>query len=228
MRLGLMVVARAAALWPLLVLAPCSAIALAESDGKASEADMKSQHYQLIKASQAMPPSGRWDKAHESLVIDLRSFEGRLDAAPEPVRRYIAQLTDNFAKSVLLRDALKRDDVVYYSDYWTAKGSVLNIVEYRKVGVSTDLTPYLGPLSSIPTASYGLAKYHFHYKGEVLPFWGVAQKDKWSLRKRYWARAQVFLPFGESAGLDIAVIGMELAANHMQAVGTFILLPNSF
>lgn len=200
----------------------------AGADMQSHEADMRSQHYQLHRVSRDMPPPGRWDKAHDSLVIDLLSFKDRLDTAPEPVRRYVAQLTADFSRSVPLRDVLKRDDVVYYSDYWTTKGSVLNIVEYRKVNSASDLTPYLGPLSSIPTSSYGLAKYHFNYKGEVLPFWGIAQKDKWSLRKRYWARAQVFLPFGESTGLDIAVIGMELGVNHMEAVGTFILLPRDF
>lgn len=225
MQRDLIALVGAAILWPLLAL---SSLAQADSDGPASEVEMKSAHYQLIKISQSMPPPGRWDWAHDSLVIDLLSFKQRLDAAPEPARRYLARLTDNFSKSVLLRDVLKRDDVVYYSDYWTRKGSVLNIVEYRKAGSATDLTPYLGPLSSLPTSTFGLAKYHFHYKGEALPFWGVAQKDKWSLRKRYWVRAQVFMPFDDSSGLDVAVIGMELGTNHMDAVGTFLLLPRGF
>jgi hypothetical protein len=228
MRLGLIGNAWGAVLWLLLALVPLPSLARNENSKTTSEAGMQSQHYQLIKVSQAMPPPGSWDKADKSLVIDLLSFKGRLDAAPEPVKRYVAQLTSNFTKSVFLRDVLKRDDVVYYSDYWTNKGSVLNIVEYRKTGSSTDLTPYLGPLSSITTSTYGFAKYHFHYKGEVLPFWGIAQKDKWSLRKRYWAHAQVFMPFDESAGLDIAVIGMSLGTNQMEAVGTLILLPKDF
>ena len=212
----------------LLAMLSFYSLARAEGSAGASELEMKSERYQLIEISQSMPPPGRWDREHDSLVIDLRSFKDRLDAAPEPARRYLAALTDNFSKSVLLRDALKRDDVVYYSDYWTRKGSLLNIVEYRKAGSTTDLTPYLGPLSSLPTSTFGLAKYHLHYKGEVLPFWGIAQKDKWSLRKRYWARAQVFMPFDKSAELDVAVIGMELGTNHMDAVGTFLLLPRAF
>jgi hypothetical protein len=228
MRFGLKAGAWAAMLWPLLALALSPNVARADNEKMTDETGMKSERFQLVKISQAMPPPGRWDKANKSLVIDLLSFKGRLDEAPEPVKRYVAQLTSNFTKSVLLRDVLKRDDVVYYSDYWTTKGSVLNIVEYRKAGSSTDLTPYLGPLSSLPTSSYGLAKYHFHYKGEVLPFWGIAHKDKRSLRKRYWARAQVFMPFDESAGLDIAVIGMSLGTNQMEAVGTIILLPRDF
>lgn len=225
MQRDLMTLFGAALLWPLLAL---SCLAQADSGRLASEVEMKSERYQLIKISQSMPPPGRWDRAHDSLVIDLLAFKERLDAAPEPARRYLARLTDNFSKPVLLRDVLKRDDVVYYSHYWTTQGSVLNIVEYRKVGSATDLTPYLGPLSSIPTSTFGLAKYHLHYKGEVLPFWGIAQKDKWSLRKRYWARAQVFMPFDDSSGLDVAVIGMELGTNHMDAVGTFLLLPRDF
>lgn len=197
----------------------------AGGDMQGSEADMRSEHYQLLHISPEMPPPGRWDQEHQRLVLDLLSFKDRLDAAPEPARRYLARLTDNFTRSVLLRDVLARDDVVYFSDYWTRKGSVLNIVEYRKTGSATGLTPYLGPLSSIPIASYGFAKYHLHYKGEVLPFWGVAQKDKWTLRKRYWARAQVFMPFGESAELDVAIIGMDLGINYMEPVGSFLLLP---
>ena len=194
-----------------------------EMSGDRQEAD--SARYQLIKVSTAMPPPGRWDKVHERLVIDLLAFKDRLDTMPEPARRRLAQLTADFTRSVLLRDALARDDVVYFSDYWTRKDSVLKIVEYRKAGSASDLTSYLGPLSAIPTSSFGLARYHFRYKDEVLPFWGVAQKEKWSLRARYWAHAQVFMPFDESAGLDVAVIGMQLGANHMEAVGTFMLLP---
>ncbi len=189
--------------------------------------DAGSQHYQLIKVSSAMPPPGRWDKVHERLVIDLLAFKDRLDTMPEPARRRLAQLTADFSKSVLLRDVLARDDVVYYSDYWTRKDSVLKIVEYRKVDSASDLTPYLGPLSAIPTSTYGLARYQFRYKDEVLPFWGVAQKEKWSLRSRYWSQAQVFMPFDESSGLDVAIIGMQLGTNYMEAVGTFMLLPKT-
>ncbi|MCC5884887.1 MAG: hypothetical protein JJT88_00465 [Gammaproteobacteria bacterium] len=192
------------------------------------EKTMESTHYRLLLIPRDMPPPGRLEPGHDGRVIDLLSFKDRLDAIPDPVRRYLAHLTEDFSKSVRLRNVIARDHVVHYSDYWTAKNSILNIVEYRRSGSAGDLTPYLGPLSSIPTSTYGFARYHFHYKDEVLPFWGVAQRSKWSLRKRYWARAEVFMPFDDSAGLEIAVIGMELGTNYMDPVGTFVLLPRNF
>ena len=206
----------------LIVALPGSGLVAAQP---VDDTDMRSPHYQLFHASPAMPPPGRWDKTNDSLVIDLLSFKGRLDTAPEPVRRYLAQLTGDFTRSVWLRNALKRDDVVTFSDYWTTPGSLLTIVDYRKNATAADLTPYLGPLSALTTSTYGPARFHFHYKGEVLPFWGIAEKDSWSLRQRYWVNAQVFLPFGESADRDIAVIGMALGHNRVAPVGTFILLP---
>lgn len=217
--------------WAVLALPFGFAAFASASEMSGDELSMRSEHYQLIKVSAAMPPPGRWDKTHESIIIDLNALKGVLDAEPgipANVRSYIVKLTDNFSRPIYLRDALKRDDTVYFSHYWTAKDSLLNIVEYRKSGSDAALTNYLGPLSKILTASYGLAKFNFNYKGEVLSFWGVAQKDAWSLKKKYWSKAQVFLPFDDSAGIDIAVIGMQLPSNHMEPVGTFILLPNSF
>lgn len=209
------------------VLLFSAALSVAGGDAP-GETRMQSAHFELIRISGSMPPPGRWDPVHERLVIDLLAFEDRLDGMPERARRYLASLTEDFSRSVPLRDVLERDDVVYYSDYWTAEDSVLRIVEYRKVGSAGDLTPYLGPLSSIPTSTHGLARFHFHYRGEVLPFWGVAQKARWSLRKRYWCSAQVFMPFGASAALDVAMIGMSLGVDHMEPVGTFLLLPRDF
>lgn len=214
----------------LMLVLPCSGALLASGGGdmQIDKQGMQSQRYELIKVSSAMPPPGRWEREHDSVVIDLLAFKDMLDAEPDTpsrLRSYVARLTDDFTRSFYLKGVISRDDGVYYSHYWTAKSSVLTIVEYRKEGSSTDLTSYLGPLSKVPTASYGPAKFAFNYKGEVLSFWGVAQKDSWSIRKKYWSAAQVYLPLDESSGADIAVIGMQLPSSYMEPVGTFILLP---
>jgi len=192
------------------------------------EGTMQSQHYQLIKLASDEPPPGRWDQQLNALVIDLMAFKSIIAANPDippSVRSFIAELTGNYTRSFELRNSLQRDDTVYFSDYWTREDSMLSIVEYKKLGTSKDLTPYLGPLANIPTASYGEARFELRYKGEVLSFWGGVQKQMWSLRPAYWSAAGIFLPVAAAEKADIAIISQAIPTNYLESKATYLLLP---
>jgi len=191
------------------------------------EETMMSENYQLIKISNNKAPR-KWDNATNSYILDLLKLNAMLDKetnASPLVKQHIENITEGFTKSVYLKYILERNDTVYFSPYWTKKNSALNIIKFEKLGNDFGLNSYLGPIASIPTASYGNATFNFHYKGETLSFEGVAIKSIWSFRKTYWVSASVFLPVGENNSIDIAVIDIGLPINHMEDTGTFVLIP---
>lgn len=203
-----------------------------EDDNKNTfEVVMKSESYQLIKVSNSLV-KWTWDKKSEFRSVDLLTITKMLDAENDTstllVRKYVNKITENNSKSIYLTDIMKRDEYYYFSKYWTSKGSVLTIVDYNKKGSDSDLNSLLGPLSKIPTFSYGDAKFNFHYKNETLSFNGCADRKIWSISKMYWAAAHVFLPLNEFDNIDIAVIDMTDPLSHMKDIGTFILIPNTF
>lgn len=203
--------------------------AISSLDVYALETTMMSDNYQLVKISNSSAP-WKWDETAENKIIDLHDLNAMLDKetnASPLVKKYIENITEGFTKSIHLKNIIQRDDTVYFSRYWTRRNSVLNIIEFEKLGMESDLNQFLGPIASIPTVSYGHASFNFHYKGETLSFKGAAIKSIWALRKTYWVSASAFFPFGENGSIDIAVIDMGLPINYMDNVGTFVLIPKN-
>jgi hypothetical protein len=196
----------------------------------ALEETLQSAHFQLFKLSDKPHPPGRWDQRLKALVLDLRKLRPLIEAHPdisEGTRQRLAGLTKDYTRPFELRDVMLRDDVVYFSDYWTRKSSPLTIVEYRKAGTSKDLSPYLGPLAEIETANYGVARFEWRHQGEVLSFWGAVQKESRSFNAKYWVNAQLFLPLDDPSNTDIAILSVRIPTNHMAGAATYLLFRRS-
>lgn len=204
----------------------CGLTSAATGTGAALEEKLQSENYQLVRLSDKPHPPGRWDQRLKTLVLDLRNLKALIDAhpdIPEKTRQHLASLTQGYTRPFELRDVMRRDDVVHFSDYWTRKDSPLTIVEYHKAGSSKDLNRYLGPIAEIETANYGVARFEWRHKGEVLSFWGAVQQESWALRPKYWVNAQLFLPLEEASTADIAVLSVRIPTYHMAGAATYLL-----
>ena len=193
----------------------------------------ESSKYRIIKITNSR--SVRLTTTHDDYgLLDIRSLQPLINQEMEEgkaLAKYINSITHEGSRSFILQEKLSRDELVYHSKHWTQKSSVLKIVKFKTLGLESDLNAYLGPLASIPTTRYGEATYELSFGGEKIQLVGPAFKEFWSLKGRYWASSQLYLPYEIDQANKIAIIRMDVPISYMNDLdyfGIYAIIPKSF
>lgn len=191
---------------------------------KASE---ESASYRMVKISDRYA-IGNWDSKKEFVYFDLREMKSFFSAeggeASSLVAHYIAEITDNFSKSIILINLIKRE--YYFSSYWTDSKNPLNVESFQKISYESDINRILGPLASIPTRVDGVARFNLRHNGEIVQFLGFASKKTFTIAPKYWAYFELFQPQDKTVEKnDIAILVANAPNDSMGFNGIYILVP---
>lgn len=196
----------------------------AETDNQPMEKESRYQIVEITRDRSKTIPSA-WDKDKD--IADLKDMSTLIEESSSvALRDYFNQLTHHGEKSVLLKNGLPPREWVYYSRNWTKKDNLVRITGFKSLGSESTLNAYLGPIADIPTDRYGIATYAVDFEGETLTFTGPALKEIWSLRRRFWSNAQIYIPLDENAAEKIALIQVGLPVNWMDDHhGIYAIIP---
>ncbi|HEY6877151.1 MAG TPA: hypothetical protein VI299_03990 [Polyangiales bacterium] len=179
---------------------------------------------------------GAYDATLDRYTIDVRalplwrSIEEERERTPqhleerEAVRAYFDSLGELEPGDLTFTSVLESHP---YDQDWKDEPRIMRIVDFERTGSFSGLSPYLGPLASIPTWQYGIATFQLNFAGETVTLRSSAVRKIFAVRRRYEAGIQVYLPRPE---LRARVRSLVLTASepnywNLGDDGIYVLIP---
>lgn len=202
----------------------CWASAEEENAAPALTESVSSENYQLYRLLVGVN-IGRYKQSEGNYFVNISElFERAEEPIPRPVSEYLQSLSELPEEAFNFESAIKRE--YYYSTKWTDKNHIITVKHFKKTGSESDLTPYLGPIASIPTQWEGIATYQLDFDGDHLMFRSYAERQIFSLRKNYWVYLDVYFPDSEFRDqVKMLVLVANDPNKNLDDNGVYILIP---